>query len=190
MSDQSQHAIRRSSILKRKQFSTNDQKFCSKTICSHIQELPEYQAAKHIAFYHGVKGEVDLSELWNRALRDQKFCYFPVIMTNLSLSFLPAIPSVNYRLNQYGIPEPEVDLAQAIPPNKLDLILVPLVAFDQHGTRIGMGKGYYDRTLSTLRPKLLLGVAYEFQQQPLIQPQPWDVKLDAVVTEKTIYWSL
>ena len=64
-----------------------------------------------------------------------------------------------------------------------------MVAFDIHGTRIGMGKGYYDKTLATVRPKLLVGVAYEFQRLAFISPQIWDVKLDAIITEKNIYWS-
>ncbi len=66
---------------------------------------------------------------------------------------------------------------------------MPLVAFDGHGTRLGRGAGYYDRTLEHKKPQCLLGVAYEFQHHDFLPPEPWDVPLDAVATEKTIHWS-
>lgn len=182
--------IRDSCLLKRRNLSSKDQKCWSKAICSNIRTLIEYQKAKHIASYMSINGEVDLSELWNLSSVDRKNYYFPAIMDDLTLRFLPANTNDKFQLNQYGILEPEMNFAQAILPNQIDLILTPLVAFDQNGMRLGMGKGFYDRTLSKLRPKLLIGAAYEFQKQPVIQPQPWDVKLDAIVTEKTIYWSL
>ena len=54
---------------------------------------------------------------------------------------------------------------------------------------MGMGKGYYDRTLGNHRPKSLIGVAYEFQRQTFIEPQNWDVPLTAIITEQQMYWS-
>ena len=68
-------------------------------------------------------------------------------------------------------------------------MLLPLVAFDAHGTRLGRGAGYYDRTLEHQKPACLLGIAYAFQQIPWIQPEPWDIPLDGIVTEKNLHWS-
>jgi 5-formyltetrahydrofolate cyclo-ligase len=131
---------------------------------------------------------VDLGNIWRSAPLHGKYCYFPVVKKEGTLLFLPATPASSFYTNEFGILEPEVEHHHAISPDELDLILMPLVAFDEHGSRIGMGKGFYDRALAHQRPKLLMGVAYEFQRYPYIEPQPWDVQLDAVTTEKTIYW--
>ena len=77
--------------------------------------------------------------------------------------------------------------------NLLDMIFVPLVAFDLNGFRIGMGSGYYDRTfekkleIKDMKSPVLIGLAYEFQKQECLNHQPWDVPLDMVVTELKIY---
>lgn len=79
------------------------------------------------------------------------------------------------------------------PVRRLDVILLPLVAVDARGWRLGSGAGFYDRSLAHLRygrrwrrPRLI-GVAYEFQRVAQLEPQPWDVPLDAVVTERGFY---
>jgi len=76
----------------------------------------------------------------------------------------------------------------------LDIVFVPLVAFDEKCHRIGMGVGYYDRTFNfklanQKQPPMLIGLAYEFQKVPSISPQSWDVPVDAVVSEKQLYVS-
>lgn len=182
-------AIRRTCLSVRSQLSPNFQQAHSTKICNNIRSLNQYRYAKHIALYHAINGEVDLGNLWRSAPLHGKFCYFPVINDDLTVSFLPATPASDFYLNHYGILEPNTEPHHAISPDKLDIILVPTVAFDQYGTRIGMGKGFYDRTLAEKRPKLLMGVAYKFQQHPFIESNPWDVRLDAVTTEKTTYWS-
>ena len=182
-------AIRKSCQSVRKQLSADFQRRNSNKICNRIRAMTQYRYAKHIALYHAFNGEVDLGNLWRSAPLHGKYCYFPCVNDDGTLSFLPATPASSFRLNHYGILEPEVDLLHAIAPEDLDLLLAPLVAFDRYGTRLGMGKGFYDRTLANHHPKLFVGVAYEFQHQPFIEPQSWDVRLDAIVTETTIYWS-
>lgn len=92
--------------------------------------------------------------------------------------------------NRYGINEPKD--TPSIDTETLDIILTPLVAFDRQGHRLGMGGGYYDRTFSFLlnqadipRPKLI-GLAYACQEVPSLSPDPWDVPLHGVVTERKI----
>jgi 5-formyltetrahydrofolate cyclo-ligase len=189
MSNSLNHTIRRTCLDIRQNLSLDFQHSMSHKICTRIRGLAQYRHAKRIALYHAIKGEVDLSAIWRAAPLHGKYCYFPTICANQTLAFLPATPSSCFRTNDFGILEPESEAHHAILPDSIDLILTPLVAFDKYGTRIGMGKGYYDRTLAHHRPRLLIGVAYEFQQQPYIEPQPWDVRLDAVVTEHSIYWS-
>lgn len=160
----------------------------SRQICAKIRTLELYRQAKRIALYFSANGEIDLTSIWNSAPMQGKFCYFPVLNEDLSLSFLPATPKTPFKENRYGILEPEVGLELAFPVEELNLIIMPLVAFDTRCTRLGMGAGYYDRTLENKKTGPLLGVAYQFQRVEFIAPQPWDVPLDAVITPKQIYW--
>jgi len=93
------------------------------------------------------------------------------------------------RINRYGIAEPDPRQAEIIPVRQLDLVLLPLIAFDARGWRLGSGAGFYDRSLQHLRegrrwrkPKLI-GVGYECQRVPRLQCGHWDVPLDGMLTE-------
>ena len=94
---------------------------------------------------------------------------------------------------RFGIPEPARIHDRRIKSIALDLVLLPLVAFDTAGHRLGMGGGYYDHSFEFIRRRVhwnkprLVGLAYEFQRLPLIEPEPWDVSLDAVATEQGVY---
>lgn len=182
------HAIRTTCIRIREQLPQAYQQAASAAVCATIRQLDEYRYAKHIALYHAFHGELDLSELWRSAPKQGRFCYFPVINEDKSLSFLPANPATKFKPNHFGIPEPDVDRAEAVHPRDIDLIFMPLVAFDDNCTRVGMGGGYYDRTLAGVDHPLLIGVAYEFQHQPVMVAHDWDVPLTAVVTPEKIYW--
>lgn len=162
-------------------------------VTKQLRQFDLYRYAKHIALYVSNRGEVLLDEIWNTAPLQGKYCYFPVL-DGQRLIFLPATPQTTFKPNQYGIPEPQVDRAQAISLDDLDLVMVPLVAFDTYGNRIGMGKGYYDKTFADIKREHrhdlhLLGVAYEFQRYEVLPYEYWDVPLDGVVTEKKVYWS-
>lgn len=160
-----------------------EQAAASARVCERILELEQYQTAQRIAIYHAVNGEIDLSGLQHKAV------YFPVMNTNKTLSFLPVTPETVFHKNRFDILEPDVNHELAIMPEQLDIIFLPLVAFDELGTRLGMGGGYYDRTLAHHRPKLLIGVAHDVQRQVFIDREEWDVPLAAIITERTIYWS-
>jgi len=150
-----------------------------------------YRAAHRIACYIPVDGEVDCRPLMESMLADGKQIYLPVIeggrRGRLDFALLGA--DTTLRRNRYGIPEPVPRSGQLLNPRWLDLALVPLVAYDRAGNRLGMGAGYYDRSFAFLlhrrrwrRPKLV-GLAYSCQQAAVLVPAAWDVPLLAVVTE-------
>lgn len=189
MPDQFKQTLRCVIRQVRKRLSCSYQQAVSKVICTEIQALSEYQSAKRIALYRSNQGEINLERIWHCAHSQGKICYFPVLNENLTLSFLPASQDTEFVVNRFGILEPNVPLSKKVSPALLDIVFLPLVAFDRYGTRMGMGKGYYDRTLGDHRPKSLIGVAYEFQRQTFIEPQNWDVPLTAIITEQQMYWS-
>ncbi|WP_367274415.1 5-formyltetrahydrofolate cyclo-ligase [uncultured Legionella sp.] len=188
MPDHFKVALRNAIKQVRSTLSIQNRSSSSNQICTRIRALEEYRKAKTIALYFAVNGEVDLTSIWNSAPLQGKFCYFPALNKDQTLSFLPATPKTPFINNKYGIPEPDVSREQAIPIEDINLIIMPLVAFDTRCTRLGMGAGYYDRTLEQQKKGTFIGAAYQFQHVDYLEPQAWDVPLDAVVTQKTTYW--
>lgn len=150
--------------------------------------------SQHIAFYLPNDGEIDLTPLIRRAWQMGKQCYLPALSPrhHNRLWFAPFSQNSTLILNRFGIPEPESNWRQMRSVRTLDLIITPLVAFDSQGNRLGMGGGYYDRTLAYLsqrtawRKPRLLGAAYAFQQVEKLPHQPWDVPLDGIATEQGV----
>jgi 5-formyltetrahydrofolate cyclo-ligase len=140
-------------------------------------------------FYLPLDEEFDALPLLNQALHMRKSCYLPVTANR------PAQPLRFARLdgrhgvtrNRYGIIEPHS--RRLLNARWLDMLIVPLVGFDHLGHRLGMGGGYYDATLAFLRVRKvwrrpwLIGLAFECQRVPSIPAEPWDISLDAILTE-------
>ena len=165
-------------------------------ICRRISELDSYQAATHIAAYLAFDGEADPMELMLSAVDQGKQVYLPIIVEKTKpLAFAPWTPFTTMEKNRFNILEPQVDPTELISADQLDFVVTPLVAFDEQCNRIGVGGGFYDRTFAFrnepkhAKPVELVGFAFELQKLPAIQPQAWDVRLDAVVTESNVYRS-
>ena len=164
-------------------------------LTSRVTSLKVFVNAQHIAGYLAFDGELDPALLLEHAFAMGKQVYLPVLTGKppAQLLFAPYRPDTVLIPNRFGIPEPEVPHAQLWPPQRLDLVLIPLVAFDGSGTRMGMGGGFYDRTFAFRRnpvhlPKpRLLGLAYELQKFPALLRESWDVPLDGIATEEALY---
>ena len=175
----------------RENLSADAQAKAGQLLSDYIRVLPEYQQAKRIATYFAVNGEISLKPLIDYALKQGKLVYLPNLDQN-SLRFSPYYHQQKMRTNRYKLPEPDVPDEEMITPESLDLVLAPLVVFDAQGNRIGMGGGFYDRSFAfrkhadQLRP-VLIGVAHEIQRIDRLEPQPWDIQLDMVVTDQAIY---
>jgi 5-formyltetrahydrofolate cyclo-ligase len=158
-------------------------KTLSQRIYQRIACRPEYTEAVKVAFYYPWKGEVELLDLAIQALKKGKGVFFPKVVGE-TLAFCPVKTLKELSPGYKGIPEPT---SSPVNPGEIGLFLVPGVAFDWEGYRLGMGGGFYDRALGTLKQyQVSLGVAYNFQ---LVGPLPrnwWDRKVDVIVTESTI----
>lgn len=176
-------------ILKKKRHALSklEQSQASAKIFKQILDLKAYQNAKKIGLYFAKGKEIDLNPLWQHATSHQKNCFFPAITPDHRLLFFPATLKSPLIKNRYGIDEPLASPKEAAPLQDFDLIFLPLLAFDKLGRRLGMGGGYYDKTLAALRGPLLLGLAYNFQYLPQLPSDPWDVCLNAVITPEKLY---
>jgi 5-formyltetrahydrofolate cyclo-ligase len=143
-------------------------------------------AGRTIALYVASDGEPDLEPLERRLLDARKRLALPVVRNGGRLEFYRVKRRTPRIINRYGIPEPAPGAAY-VAPLAIDLLLMPLVAFDGAGNRLGRGAGFYDRSLGGLPPALrprLIGVAHEIQRSPERLPaEAWDVPMDGVLTE-------
>lgn len=158
----------------------------------HLRAFTITANARHIGLYLVNDGEIDPAHFMHWAFTQARHCYLPVLDTQQGqpMKFAEITPNSCFEPNRFGIPEPIVGSGELCHASELEVILVPLVAFDLMGNRIGMGGGFYDRTLEfsrqrpyDQRPKLI-GLAHEFQYANSIKPSPWDIPLDGIVTDK------
>lgn len=154
-----------------------------------------YQKSQSVACYLAMEEELDISPIIAQCWKEGKRCYLPVLDFDNAgyLQFGLYGPKTSLAKNKHNILEPVVvSPEQIIETQALDLVLLPLVAFDRTRNRLGMGGGYYDRTFSIKGTRaskpFLCGVAYSFQEVDSLPTEPWDKKLDAVITESEVIY--
>jgi 5-formyltetrahydrofolate cyclo-ligase len=176
-------------------FSARERKEASTAASARVLLQSQFKNARRVAGYFGSKGELDPMPLLEQAALLNKKCYLPVLhpFRRGQLWFCRWQPGDSLVLNRFGIPEPKFDADKHIAARNLDLAIVPLLGFDDECHRIGMGGGYYDRSFAFTRrlkhisKPFLLGFAYEAQRVDKLNPQPWDITLDAIVTEQNLF---
>ena len=142
-----------------------------------------------VAGYWAMDGEIGLHAFQMRLPAALAYC-LPILHGD-SLRFAPWAPGDALVTNRYGIPEPDVAADCALEPRDMALVVLPLVGFDASGHRLGMGGGWYDRSFAFRHaqepPPLLVGAAFDVQCVPALVAQAWDVRLDAVCSERATY---
>jgi len=174
----------------RQQLNQDAQAQKSAEISLHLLRHPWFDLSQHIACYLAFKGEVATGEIIQTLWQKKKSCYLPIVdAEHFQLAFALYNSETQMEKNRYGIEQPVYEPEAIILPIELDVVIMPLVGFDKRGNRLGMGAGFYDRSLAfksqqtkPLKPRLI-GLAYDFQRVDELPVQAWDVKLDAVVTE-------
>jgi len=186
-------ALRKQMRARRQALGIAEQRAAAEGLARVLARDAMFRRSRHIAFYLANDGELDPTILLQRAWDMGKVCYLPVITPRQSLLFAPYAKGDPLALNRFGIPEPARPDIAKVNARLLDLILAPLVAFDDQGHRLGMGGGFYDRTLSFLRYRhawrkpRLLGIAHELQRVAALPAAAWDIPLNGVVTGHNLY---
>lgn len=173
----------------RRSMSAEDWRERSDRISSHLQASPRFQQAKTVLAYVSFRQEPDLSRLFAETSKEgTKIWGFPRCVEK-SLIWHQWKPGELLQTGAYGIWEPHADLPK-ISPAQVDLILVPAVACDRRGYRLGYGGGYYDRMLS--RPEWqsipTVGILFNFAFFNELPVEDWDRPLNAICTEEGLEW--
>lgn len=188
--DQTKFDLRRQMRRRRRAVPPEQRARAARALAARLRRSKAYRHSRRIAVYFAADGEMDLAPLIRAAWGDGKRVYLPVLPHHgrRGMAFRRYTSDSRIRRNDMGIAEPVGE--PGIPVRHLDLVLAPLVAFDDAGRRLGMGGGYYDRSFAFLHHRVrwqhprLLGVAYAFQQVAALPAEPWDVPLWGVCTER------
>lgn len=178
--------LRQDLRARRRALSAADRMAAADALASRLLQIRFAPEAGYVAGYWAMDGEIALHAWQLRLPRSCIYC-LPVLCDDQRLRFAPWRPGDALVSNRHGIPEPDVAASSLLEPSALSLIVLPLVGFDASGNRLGMGGGWYDRSLAFRHrssvPPYLVGAGFSLQQVPAIEPEPWDVRLDAVCTE-------
>ena len=155
-------------------------------LAKNVSTLPGWAQSGSLALYLAQDNEIDTTPLATLARAKGTELYLPVIEPGNKLTF--ALWHINDDLhrNRFGIPEPAAE-APRKSIEAIDLVCLPLVAWDTRGVRLGMGGGFYDRSLAGITGPMKVGLAYELQQRADLPHEPWDISLDYVATEAALY---
>lgn len=180
---------RRAALAARRSLDEHTRSTASTQACVRLARLPIFRRARRIGLYWPMATEADPHALL-AAMHSGQRPYLPRVVGQV-LKFI-AITGMDfaYSRSPLGMDEPLGN--RQLSASALDLLIMPLAAFDDQARRIGMGGGYYDRTLGSIAHRsyhcpTLIGLAFEAQRVDAIQSRAWDVDLDAVVSERTVY---
>jgi 5-formyltetrahydrofolate cyclo-ligase len=172
---------------RRQQLSPAQQQQAANDLVSQALALPALNNSQHIALYLANDSELDTFPLIQTLWQQGKQLYLPVLHPFAAgyLLFVRYDKNTLLYPNRFGIPEPLAECHRLLPVDQLDIIFTPLVAFDLKGNRLGMGGGFYDRTLSPLPTKSrskVIGLAHNCQQVDAVPCEAWDIPLNKVIT--------
>jgi len=181
--------LRRQLLAQRRALTPEQVQRAAGRVAARVWRLPVLARSRRLALYFPVSGELDCTPVIRAAWRRGRQVFLPVV-TGTGLHFAPFAPDSLLAGNRFGIAEPVCHDDELRSAREMDVIFAPLLGFDASGHRLGMGGGYYDRTLAFLaqrqhfRRPHFVGLAYAFQQLGTVPHRKHDVKLEAVVTDE------
>jgi 5-formyltetrahydrofolate cyclo-ligase len=188
MADTSPNKAALRSLLRQRRnaLTLSQQLAAAEALLASVVRIPAWATAQRIAVYLPADGEIDPQPLARLAQAQDKQLFLPVIGEDLRLQF--ATWKLGDRLvsNRFNIPEP-TDEAERHTVTGLDIVFLPLVAWDERGGRLGMGGGFYDRALTGVSGPLRVGLAHECQRIDAVPRDDWDIDLDFIATDVALY---
>jgi len=172
----------------RRALTDTEQRKAAQAVAKILAQQSWFNCAEQIALYKESDGELSTQPLHQLCRTRSCHCLLPIIKPQRQLRWALWPDQSALIANRYGILEPASPRAYTA-LQSCQVIVVPLVGFDRRGNRIGMGAGYYDRALAQLdaeRRPIVVGLAHSCQEVAKITPQPWDIPLDYIVTEREL----
>ncbi len=157
----------------------------ARSAATRLAEFTDWPGLRSLAIYLPRGGEFDTGAICELAREQDKQLYLPVLMPGNRLDFALWRPGDALTPNRFDIPEPG-PAAPRQSPDDIDLVCMPLMGWTSGGDRLGMGGGFYDRTLARCS-SVKLGLGFELQRCEDLIPEPWDVRMDYVLTESALY---
>jgi 5-formyltetrahydrofolate cyclo-ligase len=194
--DSDKRALRRLLRHRRQALTHYQQRLAAQRLCSQLKTLPEIQRTRCLSLYLPINGEIDPTLLLPWLRKRNVDVYLPVLrpFSDNILWFVAYRADTPMVKNRFGIWEPDLRFSaqrrNRLPAWALDTLIVPLVGFDSNANRMGMGGGFYDRSLAFVHrlgmSPNLIGVAHACQQVASLPVEAWDVPLNAVVSDQGI----
>ena len=183
------NALRQTILAKRRQITEKESAQAGHSILKTIVQMDVFKRTINVASYISLSGELCTKDMNEYFMTRHHLC-LPYMVTGQKgkMDFYSFKKGDVLVENRFHILEPKNQPENLVLEDKIDVIVVPLVAFDNKGNRMGMGGGYYDRMLKKVRKDcLVIGVAYEFQLVDDLIVEEWDMPMDIVITEKNCY---
>ncbi|MEL7630851.1 5-formyltetrahydrofolate cyclo-ligase [Pectobacterium aroidearum] len=184
----SRQQIRQAVRQHRRLLTPEQQALFAQQACERVMAHPKIIRAESVAVFLSFDGELDTSPLIQQLWQQGKRVYLSVLHPFRAghLLFLRYASDTELVRNRLKIMEPCLDVRQVLPLPQLDILLTPLVAFDHQGQRLGMGGGFYDRTLQyrnqMSRGPYPIGLAHDCQQVDALPVESWDIPLPEIIT--------
>lgn len=179
--------LRREKIQARNSLSVEERNNLSRKITEKIIHSDIFQKAETIMLYRAVKGEVDLRFLEEYNINLHKRLVYPLCIREGEMIALHPQKEDAWEIGYKGISEPIMGKSEIIPPINIDLIICPCTVFDEACNRMGMGAGFYDRFLPKCTNAQIAAVAFEVQKTLTVPCNNWDICMDTIFTETSIY---
>lgn len=189
---QNRQQLRTEIRRRRMALTTSEQQQAANALVTQVLQHPTLMAKQHFALYLSNDGEINTTPLITALLAAGKTLYLPILHPVVPgyLLFQHYDKNTAMTTNRFGIAEPAINCSQLKPVAELEVIFTPLVAFDAQGNRLGMGGGFYDRTLSQLpsgHSTALIGLAHQCQLVPQLPVAAWDQPLNGIITPTKYY---
>lgn len=178
-------SIRNSVGEKRSALSDVEVKQKSLLISDYLYSLEVFKLSNSIALYSPIQNEVGTESIFNKAIQAEKEVYFPRV-NGSSLDFHRIDKLEQLQIGKFGVLEPKAHLLKA-DIEKIDLFVIPALAFDKSGNRLGYGKGYYDRALANISESKKIGLSYDLQILDSVPIDKNDRKVGIIVTELGVF---
>jgi 5-formyltetrahydrofolate cyclo-ligase len=189
------HSLRKAFRDKRLSLSNEQQTTAAQGLVKQYQKNALFQDAQNVALYLSFNGEVNTQPLIDYLWSMNVDVFVPILhpFSKGHLLFQEFTHDTKMRENHFGILEPRLDVQRVCTVENLSIIFTPLVAFDLSGNRLGMGGGFYDRTLARLKKMgdkskpIVVGLAHELQKSATLPTETWDIRLPYILTSNKLY---